>query len=665
MLLKKAALVVACLLLVGFCAVAQDATPTTKQTDAANKSDSTKQSDPATKQEKEVVISASRMDESPRDVGSDIFVVPSRDLQNAQQRMLSRALREVPALDVNQSGGPGGLTSVFMRGANSGQTLVLIDGVIVNDPSDFNRGFDFANLTTDNVERIEVLLGPQSVLYGSDAMGGVINVITHRGQGNPQALFTLEGGSFATYRGMVNVSGSSDLVNYSFGASHSQTAGISSAARWDGNHERDGNRNDTFSGRIGVTPVSWFDLDVVARGTSSQTDIDNGGGPGQDDPNNVLSSNEFLFRVAPRVRLFDNVWEQTLAFSLSTHNNHDDNPPDSPGGAYLFDVFRSRMVILDWQHTLRPDQIQTLILGFSFRQENADTSSDSFDPAFGPTPTVSVLGNQSAWIRSAYGEYRIHLWDRLTVSGGARVDDLKEFGTHGTYRGTTAYVVEETDTKLRGTIGTGFKAPTLFELFDPNFGNLNLKPEESTGWDVGFDQGLAKRVVIGSVTYFRNNFTNLIEFDPATFKSVNVGRAGTSGVETAVKVVPVKDLEVRLSYTFTDTKDKDTGADLLRRARHKAAARADYALTEKLHVNASYLFVGARHDTLFGPSPTFTSTPVTLPDYALLNLAASYKITEKSSLFVRGDNMLNRRYEEVAGFGTAGISGYLGVSIEF
>lgn len=645
-------------------AAAQDATQTPKQTDAPKLSDPKKPSDSATKQEKEVVISASRVDESVRDVGSDIYVIPGTDLQNAQQRMVSRALREVPALDVNQAGGPGGLTSVFMRGANSNQTLVLIDGVIANDPSDFNRAFDFANLTTDNVERIEVLLGPQSVLYGSDAMGGVINVITHRGQGNPQALFTLEGGSFATYRGAASVSGGSDLVNYSFGASHSQTAGISSASHDDGNHERDGYRNDTFSMRIGVTPVSWFDLDVIARGTSNQTDIDNGGGPGQDDPNNVITSDQWLFRVAPRVRLFDNVWEQTFAFSLSTHNNHDDNPPDFAGGAYLFDVFRSRMVLLDWQHTVRPDQLQTIVVGFSFRQENADTSTDSFEPAFGP-PSTSVLGDQSAWIRSVYGEYRIHLWNRLTVSGGARADGHKEFGTHGTYRGTAVYIVEETDTKLRGSIGTGFKAPSLFELFDPNFGNVNLKPEESTGWDVGFDQGLAGRVVVGSVTYFRNNFTNLIDLDPATFKSVNIGRAATSGVETAVKVVPVKDLEIRLSYTFTDTKDKDTGDDLLRRARHKAGARVDYAATEKLHVNVSYLYVGAKQDILFGPAPTFTSTPMKLPDYAVLNLAASYQVSEKVSLFVRGDNMLNRHYEEVAGFGTAGISGYLGASFEF
>lgn len=609
--------------------------------------------------EKDVVITASRIDESTHDVGSDIYVVSSTDLGNAQQRMVSKALREVPALDVVQSGGLGGLTSVFMRGTNSDQTLVLIDGVILNDPSDFNRGYDFANLTTDNVERIEVLLGPQSVLYGSDAMGGVINIITHRGQGDPQALFTLEGGSFATYRGMASVSGSSNLVNYSFGASHSQSAGISSADSHDGNHERDGYRNDTFSGRIGVTPVSWFDLDLTARGTTSQTDIDNGGGPGQDDPNNVVSSDQWLLRVAPRVRLFENIWEQTLAFSLSTHNNHDDNPPDVAGGDYVFDVFRSRMVILDWQHTIRPDQIQTIVVGLAFRQENADTSSSS---QFGGFASVSELPNQTEWIRSAYGEYRIHLWDRLTVSGGARVDDFKEWGTHDTYRGTAAYVIEQTDTKLRGTIGTGFKAPTLFELFDPTFGNLNLKPEESTGWDAGFDQGIAGRIVVGSVTYFRNNFKNLIESDPNTFQSVNVGRAGTSGVETAVKVVPVKDLEVRLSYTFTDTKDKETGEDLLRRPRHKAAARVDYAVIEKLHLNASYLYVGARHDLEF---VGFTSTPVTLPDYAVLNIAADYRVTEKFSVFVRGDNMLDRRYQEVAGFGTPGISGYVGASIGF
>jgi vitamin B12 transporter len=647
MLSKKAGLVVACSVLAVFRALAQDAPQTKEQSDSK-------------KVDKDIVVTASRIDEAPRDVASDITVIPGADIKNAQQRMVSAALRDVPALDVNQTGGPGGLTAVFMRGANPGQTLVLINGVIVNDPISADRGFDFANLTTDNIERIEVLRGPQSVLYGSDAMGGVINVITRRGEGDPHALFTLEGGSFATYRGSVGVTGGTSLVNYSLGASRSQTAGISSAASDLRNHERDGYRNDTFSGRIGVTPLSWFDVDVLARGTESRADIDNGGGAGQDDPNRVLSVDQWLFRVAPRLRLFDNLWEQTLAFSVTTYDTHDDNPPDAmSAGADSFSVFRSRLVLLDWQNTVRPDDVQALILGLTYRQENGDSSFASFDPVFGPF--VSVLDNQTAWIRSAYGEYRVHLWDRLTASAGARVDEHKEFGTHGTYRGTAAYVLWETDTKLRSTVGTGFKAPSLFQLFS-SFGDPKLKPEESLGWDAGFDQGIAGRVVVASVSYFRNNFRNLIDFNNATSTYQNVGRAGTSGVETALRVVPMKDLELRLCYTFTDTKDKDTGEELVRRPRHKAAARVDYAVTEALHVNASLLYVGRRKDFDFS---TFPATTVTLPDYALVNLAASYKVSEHVEVFIRGENVLDRKYQEVLGFGTPGAAVYAGASIEF
>jgi vitamin B12 transporter len=647
---KKAALVLFSLLLAGFRAVAQDAPENAKQ------SDSTKDPDPANKP-KDIVISASRMDESTRDVASDITVIPSADLQKAQHRMVADALREVAAVDINRTSGPGTLTAVFMRGADPGDTLVLIDGVIVNDPISNDRSYDFANLTTDNIQRIEVLRGPQSVLYGSDAVGGVISIITRQGSGDPHASLSLEGGSFGSYRGALGVSGGSTLVNYSFGASHFQTAGIKSS--FPGDQDRDGYRNDTFSGKVGVTPCSWFNLDVVARGTQSSTDLDNGGGPQPDDPHRVLSVDQWLFRVAPRIRLFDDLWEQTLAFSLSTYDTHDDSPPDANTSAYAFSVFRSRLLLLDWQNTLRLSDAHAFVLGLAYRQESGSSSTASFDPVFGPF--VSVMNNETAWIGSAYGEYRLHLWDRLTATAGARLDDHKEFGSRGTYRGTLAYVVEETDTKLRSTIGTGFKAPSLFELFS-SFGDPNLKPEQMMGWDAGFDQGIAGRVVIGSVSYFRNNFRNLIDFDSATNKFLNVGRAGTSGVETALKILPLKDLEIRLSYTFTDTKDKDTGEELVRRARHKAAARVDYAVTEKLHVNASYLYVGARKDFDFS---TFPTSLVTLPDYALLNLAASYKITEKIDLFIRGDNILDRRYQEVLGFPTPGAGVYGGASIEF
>jgi vitamin B12 transporter len=623
--------------------------------------------DPAPKQEqaepkpKDVIITASRVDEAPKDVASSNTVITGADLKKGQQRMVVDALREVPSLDTTTNGGAGSLTNIFIRGANSGQTLVLIDGVEANNPISTDRGFDFANLTTDNIERIEVIRGPQSVLYGSDAMGGVINVITKRGQGDPHANFMLEAGSFGTYRGSIGASGGSKLVNYSVSASRSQTAGISAAAHDLGNHERDGYRNETLSARVELTPEEYFDLDFTARGMSGHTEIDNFGGVGGDDPNHVFDTDQWLFQVAPRLRLFNNLWEQTLAFSITNLKSHDDNPADAVTfGSYSFSTFNSELVTLDWQNSFFFSKEHTFVVGLTFREESGDTSSlfsNAFPP---PADFISVMDNVSAWIRSAYGEYRIHLFDRLTASAGARVDDHKEFGTHGTYRGTVAYILEESDTKLRATVGSGFKAPSLFELFS-SFGDPNLKPEESLGWDVGVDQGIGSALTV-SVTYFKNNFSNLIDFDGGLNKYVNVGRARTEGVEAALRLQVTKELEVRLSYTHLDTEDKSTGQQLLRRAPHKGGVRVLYSPVETVHLNASVLYVGNRHDLDFA---TFPATPVTLDDYILVSLAASWRMSDHFEGFIRGENVANQKYEEVRGYGVPGAAVYAGGSVDF
>jgi len=627
--------------------------------------------DPAKEKEKDnpvpqgtdVVITASRLEEPTKDVASSITSIPAADVKNAQHRMVTDALREVPGLDTVQAGTRGGNTSVFLRGAASAQTLVLIDGIEANDPIDANRGFNFANLTADNIERIEVLRGPQSVLYGSDAMGGVINVITHRGSGDPHASFTLEGGSFSTYRGSVGISGGSNTVNYSFGASRTQSQGISAADVRLGNHEKDGYRNETFSGRIGVTPLPYFDIDFVARAMQGHAEIDNGGGAGQDDPNHTFDSSQYLFRVAPRLKLLDGTWEQTLGFSL-TNSKFDDNNPLDPlnGPNFTFSTFSSQLVALDWQHNFYVHPTQTLTIGLSFEEESGQDSGTG-GSAFGPFSFD--FGPEKAWTRSAYAQYRVHLWERLTVTAGARVDDHKEFGTHGTYRGTGAYILEETATKFHATIGTGFKSPTLFELFDPTFGVPTLKPEESTGWDAGVDQTLIDGHLTASVTYFRNNFTDLIDFDGSRGPAgqyVNVGRARTDGVEVGLRTDVSKDLVLRLTYTFTDTEDKDTKEALLRRPRHKAGFRADYDVTPGIHLNTSVLYVGKRTDSDFS---TFPASTVTLGDYILWNLGAAWRISDQIEVFARGENLTDKKYQEVFGFGTTGAAGYVGGTLSF
>lgn len=635
-----------------FQVVAQDPTPVQDKLD--------KEKDQAKSQD--VVITASRLGEPSKDVASSNTVIPGSDIKQAQQRMVSSALKEVPALDLVNNGGLGRLTTVFMRGANSGGTLVMIDGVEANNPISTDRGFDFADLTTDNIERIEVIRGPQSVLYGSDAMGGVINIITRRGKGDVHANLMLEAGSFGTYRGSVGAGGGSDLANVAFSASRTQTSGISSAAKDLGNHEKDGYRNETLSGKVGLTPASWFDLDLVVRGSSGHAEIDNFGGVGGDDPNHVMDTTQWLFLVAPRLRLFDNFWEQMLAFSLTNLTSHDDNPPDAETfGSFSFGDFRSQLVTLDWQNTLLLSPAHTLVAGLTFRQESGEAVNlfQNFAPP--PDVIVDVLSNQTAWIRSAYAQYRLHLWERLTASAGARVDEHKEFGTHGTYRGTLAYLIPELDTKLRGTVGTGFKAPSLYQLFS-SFGDPDLKPEESLGWDVGVDQGFAGGTVTASVTYFKNNFRNLIDFDSATSRYNNIGRARTSGVEAALRIALLKEVEVRLSYTFTDTEDKDTGDQLLRRAPHKGALRVLYTPIPAVRLNASIVYVGKRKDLDFS---TFPAPTVTLDDYLLLDLAASWRVQEHVDLFIRGENVANQKYEDVRGFGVPGAAVVAGASFDF
>ncbi|HYF00562.1 MAG TPA: TonB-dependent receptor plug domain-containing protein, partial [Planctomycetota bacterium] len=372
--------------------------------------------DAPVKKESDVVITASRMEEPAADVASSVTVVPGSRLERARQRLVLEALREVPSIDVVQSGPAGGLSSLFLRGGASGQTLVLVDGVEMNDPVSSDRAFDFAHLTTDDVERIEVLRGPQSVLYGSNAMGGVIHVITRRGAGDPKVRLTAEAGSYATYRGGVALAGGSDRVDYSVAASRLQTQGFSAADEEDENTEKDGYRNQTITARIGVKPSSIVDADVVVRGIESRSEVDNFGGPGGDDPNHVIDFSQWLFRAAPRVRLLDGAWEQTPSVAVTTIDFTDDNPPDAAsGGAFTFGRFESELVDLDWQHTFALHESQTLVAGAEFEEETARSATE--DSFFGS----SVLRKQEAWTRSAYAQHRVHLWDRLTVTGGARV----------------------------------------------------------------------------------------------------------------------------------------------------------------------------------------------------------------------------------------------------
>lgn len=612
----------------------------------------------------EVVVTANRLETATNEVGSSITVITAEDIEERQQTFLLDVLRSVPSIDVVQSGGPGSTTSVFMRGANSEHTLLLLDGIELNDPSAPGGGYDFANLPTDNIERIEVLRGPQSTLYGSRAMGGVINIITKRGTGKPTGFFSAQGGSFSTTAEKAGISGGTDLYNYSLGLSRFDTDGFSVAAKKYGNTEKDGYGNSSVNSRLGITPTRNLSVAFLVNYLKSEADLDNSGGVGGDDPNNIQKSEQTSFRSQADLALFDNRWEQRLGISFNKLNRENDNDVDP---AHPSDLSRasydSKSVTLDWQHTLHLHETNSLTLGIEHKKETAESSYYS-EYAWGPNTYTnsSPWDEQSANITGYYLQDQLRFWDAWFTTLGVRLDDHTRFGKEATYRVTSAYTIKPTATTFKGSYGTAFKAPTLYQLYAPSGGEENLNPEKNTGWDLGIEQALAGRKVTVGATYFHNDFEDLIDWysDPDYTKSkyININRATTQGVELTATLRPLEELTLRAGYTYTKTEDNESGLELLRRPKNKISFDGNYRFLKDANVNLGIIYVGTRTDLVY-------PNRVKMSGYTLVNLAAAYDITKNLQVFGRIDNLLDKSYEEVVGYGTPGLSAFAGLKASF
>ncbi|KFI22414.1 TonB-dependent receptor plug domain-containing protein [Nitrosococcus oceani] len=610
-----------------------------------------------------IVVTATRTPTPVQDVGSDMSVITAEDLVQRQRMPVLEVLRGLPGVDVVQSGGLGQQTSVFLRGANANHTLVLIDGVEANDPSNPSGSFDFSNLLADNIERIEILRGPQSTLYGSDAIGGVINIITKRGGGKPHITARAEGGSFNTFKTTGGVNGGNDLINYSLTGSRLESAGISAADSRQGNPEKDGNRNTTLTGRFGLTPTPNFSLDTTLRYNGNHTDIDGyRGGVPIDDPNSTLDAQQLFLRGQGRLSLFDDLWEQILGVSFTYHDRENKDRPDSQNPFPFPGSFKGEKIKADWQHNLRFSKEHTLTFGFAWEEASMEAQSPG-----------SNLPRQSVDTKGYYLQDQLSFWDKLFLTGGVRLTHHSIFGSKITERVTAALVLDTLGLTLRSSYGTGFKAPTLSQLFDDRFNtpqdnrfntpqlkfnNRDLKPEKSSSWDIGVEQSFWDDQGAVGVTYFDNELTDLIQFSQVAadkFQLINIDAAKIKGWEVFMNLTPLEGLTLRGNYTQMHTQDEKTGQPLVRRPEHKAGFNANYRFLGKGNLHLQVLYVGRRQDV--GNIP--------LSSYTVVNLAASYEITGSFQLFARANNLLDKQYQEVFGFGTPGISGFGGIEFSF
>ena len=602
-----------------------------------------------------MVVTATRTETPEDEVGSAITVITAKDIADKNINNVADALRTVPGLDVVRSGSLGQQTSVFLRGANSNHTLVLVDGVEMNDPSSPTGAFDFAFLQADNIERIEVVRGAASAAFGSDAIGGVINVITKKGAGKVKLSGVAEGGSYGTWKTGGNISGGTERVNYSFDASRLETAGFSAADKNLGNSMPNGYKNTNLSGRAGFKVNDALDFGTTLRYGEGKSSLDNGGGKGADDPNSYGRFNELFTRGFGHLKLFEGFWEQTVGVAYSRTDRNNVNGVDPVNNFSSAATNLGQKVKLDYQNIFHVHKSNTVMLGVEEEVDSLSSSASSYYPAWSysssasiPLKTMNTLG--------FYLQDQIKLFDRSFTTLGVRYDDNNRFGGHETWRANELYTIKETGTRFKGSYGTGFKAPTLNQMYDTIYGtgNVNLKPETSRSWDVGVEQDLFKKVSTLGISYFETAFNNLIQANSPFYVNQNVRKAKTNGIESFAEVRPMTDLTLRATYTYQQAQNLDTGNQLLRRPRDKASFDTDYRFLEKAHFHVNVLMVGKKAD--------YAST---VAGYAMLNFSGSYDVHKYVQLFARIDNVLNKQYEEVYGYGTSGVAGYGGVKVSY
>ena len=611
-----------------------------------------------------IVVTATRTEQKLDEVPTSITVVDEGEIEARHAETVGEALRTVPGVDVVQTGSRGTQTDLFIRGADADQTLVMIDGVEVNSVT--LGAFDFANLTTDNVERIEVLRGAGGTLYGSEAIGGVVNIITKEGRGAPRFTVSGEGGSAWTGRGTFSSWGQYGKLRYSVAGAYLHTDGF--------RVPNDDYRNGTASLRL--------DYDVTENATARLFFRYVDGTTGLFNSNNfVTAAGDPNARLSDRLFVIKGEWEQTLIpdleLRLAGYYTRDDqrfrDPPDPAETSLTLSKIPSEIVTGEAQLNHYWRQIATTTAGIEIKERMANVRSDTIDPAF----EFRNHFDESERNIAGYFQEQLRLLDGdLIAIGGVRVDGNDKFGTEVSPAGSASYRIPFVPgLRLKAGYAEGFKAPTFNELFFPSFGNPNLDAETSREYNVGIVESAWDERARIEVTYFDRKVKNLIQGavqDDGMFLATNLGEVHVRGVEVAPSVVVWREPEVSLaaSYARLDTVE---GGPLTRRPKDRGSVRVNVAGRDlftprtRYQVSLTVLAVGDRTDV--DPDKGFVNARN--PGYGRVDVAASYTFEQAIAgrgdltLFGKIENLGDERYEEALDFRSPPLNFLAGVRATF
>lgn len=597
----------------------------------------------------DIVVTATRAPTEANRLPLRIDVIDRDDIVTRGLNTLADAI----GANAVQSGGAGQQSSVFLRGANSKHALALFDGVRLNDAAGPNAAYDFGQDTLGGLERVEVLRGPASTIYGSDAIGGVVNLIPRRGgDGGFEPFLEVSGGSFNTWHGLVGAAGSVPHWDYGASVEVLDTDGFDQVPERFATHtgDDDGAQINTFTASI-RRDAGLFAFDALARFRHAEADYDTlSGGVNfdlrADDPDLGNESDQTLWRLGAEIEAgtalnFRFAGGQVLSERAETDGGFQTSAANSTRS------FTDLTAYYEWRRL-------NLTGGLAFERNDIDTQPQFANP-------LSVAEDQSA----AYFIGQFDLTDRIVATGSVRIDDDESFGAHSTY--SLGAVANFTPVRLYASYATAFKAPSLSERYEEssfNIGNPNLDPEEAEIWEVGADWDVTHGVRLGG-SYYQSRIDDLIEYRFALLQNINVGEAAIDGAEAYVEVAPAIWLNARLSYAWTDARDAILDQQLARRPEDAWTLSAQFTPTDRLALNMSWSYVGERTDVTYADDGMFTSSTGAAEDYAVGALNVTYDLDQSAELFVHIDNITDEVYEPVNAYAGAPRSAFIGVRARY
>ena len=595
----------------------------------------------------DIFVTATRLPEIGEAQTSSLSVLTSEDLERRQIVFVGDALATLPGITMSQNGGLGGQASIRIRGAASQQTLFLVDGVPVNDASAPSGGYDVSTLDAANIERIEVLRGPHSTLWGSDAIGGVVAVTTRRAADGVTGNAFVEGGSYGTLRTGGGIGYGGERVDARFGATLITTDGISRA---ESGSEDDPYNAGTLNGRVGVNITEALRVEAFGRYVRSKTDFDGYAPPFYTfgDTDDYSRTKDTSGGVLGRYTLFEGKLENVIIAS------RDDIDRENVSGGLQSSRAGATRDTLRYQGTWRVSDMASL--AFGAEREETEIKVES------PGPFGSI-NEGSSQIDSLFALGEWAPIESLTLTAGVRYDDHDQFGDVTTSRFGASWKATD-HLGVRGSWGQGFKAPTIYQLtaffFPATAPNAALKPEEADGWDAAVFTDLLDGKLHAELGYFTIDTKNMIDYDVFTGAYGNIAKAKSEGVEFSLSYALTDAVTVSGNYTYTDATNEMTGAKLIRIPENAAFVELDWRATEKLNLSLT-----GRHNSSEDDVDPNTFLATTNISWTRFDVAARYAITDRLEIYGRVENVTDETYQDVAGYGTPGASVYGGVRVRF